>query len=147
NWTFNVGGGGSLTNGATRNFVRGGGGVAAVGVARNSNRYLGLRADFQWDNLPLRNSALHLAQAPGGRSSVYSIMVDPIINIPATKLWSGYAVFGPSYYHRTGKLDSSSAVPGSACNPFWDWWGSCSAGSISLSGKFLNMSQNEFGYN
>src|ERR1022692_2956528 len=33
NWTFNVGGGASLTNGATRTFVRGGGGIAAAGVA------------------------------------------------------------------------------------------------------------------
>ena len=30
-WTFNVGGGASLTNGTTKTFVRGGGGVAAVG--------------------------------------------------------------------------------------------------------------------
>src|SRR3954468_480002 len=51
-WTFNVGGGASLTNGNTQNFVRGGGGVAAVGATRNANRYLGLRLDFQFDNLP-----------------------------------------------------------------------------------------------
>ena len=51
NWTFNVGGGASLTNGNTKNFVRGGGGLAAAGVARNYGKYLGVRLDFQWDNL------------------------------------------------------------------------------------------------
>jgi opacity protein-like surface antigen len=147
NWVFNVGGGASLTNGATRTFVRGGGGVVAAGVARNASKYLGLRADFQWDNLPLRNSALQLAQAPGATSYVFSVMLDPIINIPASKNWGGYILIGPSYYHRGGKLDSSSAVPGSACNPFWTWWGACVNGSVPLSGKFLSNSQDEFGYN
>lgn len=87
NWTFNVGGGASLTNGNTKNFVRGGGGLAAAGVARNYGKYLGLRLDFQWDNLPLRNTALALAQAPSATSHVYSLMLDPIINLPVTKTW------------------------------------------------------------
>jgi hypothetical protein len=147
NWSFNVGGGGSLTNGTTRFYVRGGGAVAAAGVARNYSKYFGFRADFQWDNLPLRNSALELAQAPGATSQVYSLMVDPIINIPVTKRWGGYIVAGPSFYHRSGKLDSSAAVPGSACNAFWMWWGACFNASLPLSGKFLKSNQNEFGEN
>ena len=147
NWTFNVGGGASLTNGTTRTFVRGGGAVAGAGVARNFSKYLGLRADFQWDNLPLRSSALQLAQAPGATSQVYSLMFDPIINIPVNKLWSGYFLIGPSYYHRSGKLDSSTAVPGSACNAFYTWWGTCTAGSLPLNKSFLSASQNEVGEN
>ena len=58
NWSFNVGGGASVDNGATKTYVRGGGVIATAGVARNYSKYFGLRADFQWDNLPLRNSAL-----------------------------------------------------------------------------------------
>jgi opacity protein-like surface antigen len=146
-WTFNVGGGASLTNGTTKTFVRGGGGVIAAGVARNYGKYFGLRADFQWDNLPLRSSALQAAQAPGATSHVYSFTLDPIINIPVTKAWGGYLVFGPSYFHRSGKLDSSTAIPGSACNSFYVWWGSCFNASLPVSGKFLNESLNEFGYN
>src|SRR5215472_3465598 len=41
NWSFNIGGGGSLTNGTTTKFARGGGGVAAAGVARNYSKYFG----------------------------------------------------------------------------------------------------------
>src|SRR2546430_15619602 len=48
-WTFNVGGGASLTNGTTRKFVRGGGGVGAAGAARNYSKYFGVRLDFQFD--------------------------------------------------------------------------------------------------
>jgi len=147
NWSYNVGGGASLTNGTTKTFVRSGGGIAAAGVARNANKYFGLRLDFQFDNLPLRSSALVLAQAPGATSHVYTLSLDPIINIPVTKEWGGYLVFGPSYFHRSGKLDSSSLIPGSACNSFYQWWGSCFAGSLPLSGRFLNASQNEFGEN
>ena len=147
NWSFNVGGGGSLTRGDTRHFARGGGGIVAAGVARNYSRYFGFRLDFQWDNLPLRSSALQLAQAPGGTSHVYNFSLGPIINIPVTKVWGGYVLGGPSYYHRSGKLDSSAVIPGSACNAFWNWWGTCFDGSIPLNKQFLSTSLNEFGYN
>jgi opacity protein-like surface antigen len=146
-WTFNVGGGASLTNGTTRNFVKGGGGVAAAGVARNYASYFGLRADFQWDNLPLRTSALQMAQAPSASSRVYSLMVDPIFNFPLPRRWSGYALIGPAFYHRSGSLDSSTAVPGSACNAFYTWWGSCFNASLPLNKSFLSASLNQFGLN
>jgi len=145
-WQFNVGGGGSLTNGTTMKFARSGA-IGAAGVARNYSKYFGFRLDFQWDNLPLRNSALGLAQAPGATSQVYSFTLDPIINVPVSKVWSGYVVFGPGYYHRSGKLDSSSVLPGTACNSFWSWWGTCYNGSVPLTREYLATSQNEFGLN
>lgn len=147
NWTFNVGGGASLTNGTTTKFARGGGAIGAAGVARNANKYLGLRLDFQWDNLPLRTSALEAAQAPGASSHVYTFTLDPIINLPVTRVWGGYVLVGPAFYHRSGKLDSSTAVPGSPCNSFFTWWGSCNGLSLPVDGKFLSTSQNQFGYN
>jgi opacity protein-like surface antigen len=146
-WNFNAGVGASLLSGTTQKFVRGGGGVGDVGVARNYSKYFGLRADFQWDNLPLKSTALELAQAPGATSHVYSLMADMIFNVPVAKTWGGYIVVGPSFYHRSGKLDSSSAVPGSACNAFYAWWGPCFGGSLPINGNFLHESQNEFGEN
>jgi hypothetical protein len=146
NFSFNAGGGGSLTNGATAKFARAGA-IGAAGVARNYSKYFGLRVDFQWDNLPLRNSALQLAQAPGATSHVYSFTFDPIINIPVNPKWGGYLVFGPAFYHRSGKLDSSRAQPGSACNAFWNWWGTCLAGSLPINKQFLSIGQNEVGEN
>lgn len=147
NWNFNIGGGGSLESGTTKTFVRQGGGVAAAGVARNYSKYFGFRADFQWDNLPLRTSTLDLAQAPGATSQVYTVMVDPIISVPATRVWTGYVLIGPAYFHRSGKLDSSTAIPGSTCSPFWIWWGDCYHDTLPVNGKFLSASQNEFGLN
>jgi opacity protein-like surface antigen len=147
NWTFNVGGGASLTNGTTRTFVRSGGGIAAAGVARNYSKYFGLRADVQFDNLPLRTSALQMAQALGATSQVYSFTLDPIINIRVTKVWGGYILAGGGFFHRSGKLDSSTAIPGSACNAFFTWWGNCFNSSLPVSDHFLSTSQNEFGEN
>ena len=146
NWNFNAGGGAHVDSGTTKKFVVGGGGAAGAGVARNYNKYLGLRLDVQFDNLPLRETALLLAQATGGNTHVYATL-DPIINIPVNRLWSGYIVFGPSYLHRSGKLDSSTALPGEACNPFFQWWARCFAGSLPVSVDFLRSSHNEFGYN
>ncbi|HET7890100.1 MAG TPA: hypothetical protein VM782_03485 [Stellaceae bacterium] len=146
-WSFNVGGGASMTNGTTRTYVRGGGLVGAAGVARNYSKYLGLRFDFQFDNLPLRTSALELAQTTGANSHVYSFMFDPIINVPVTKLWSGYIVAGASYFYRSGRLNSSTALPGSACNGFFTWWGNCFNASLPLNRNFLSAHQNEGGEN
>ena len=100
-----------------------------------------------WANLPLRTSALQLAQSPGGTDHVYALTLDPIINIPVTQKYSGYLLVGPGFYHRSGKLDSSTAVPGSACNAFWTWWGTCFNGNVPLNKNFLAESQNEFGFN
>jgi hypothetical protein len=95
--------------------------------------------------LPLRDSALVSAQAPGGNSHVYSLMLGPIINIPVTPDWGGYVLIGPAFYHRSGKLDSSTAIPGSACDPFFVWWGPCFNASLPVSGDFLHSSENQFG--
>ena len=146
-WTFNAGGGASLTNGNTQNFVRGGGGIGALGVTRNGGKYIGLRLDFQFDNLPLRSSALQAAQATGANDHAYTLMLDPIINIPVTKVWGGYVLGGGTFLHRSGKLDSSGAIPGSACNNFFLWWGHCFNNSLPINGNFLHSSQNELGYN
>ena len=147
NWTFNVGGGASLMNAATQTFVRNGGVVAGGGVTRNYGKYLGLQAQFQWNNLPLRTSALRSAQAPGGTAYLYSVMLDPIINIPVTKVWGGFVVIGGSYYHRGGTLDSSTVIRGTGCSPFYHWWGTCRNGSIPEAGNFLSTSQNDLGFN
>ena len=147
NWTFNVGAGANLDSGATKTWVRGGGVVGTVGVARNANKYLGLRADFFYANLPLRDSTQRLAQATGATSYALDFTLDPIINVSVTKLWGGYVLVGPGFYHRSGSLQGSTAVPGSACNAFWTWWGACSNVSIPLSGSFVNSSVNQFGYN
>jgi hypothetical protein len=148
NWVYNVGAGANLDSGTTRTWVRQGGFVVAAGVARNGNKYLGLRADFIFANLPLRDSTQELAQATGATTHAYSVALDPIINIPVTKLYTGYVLFGPSFIHRSGSLNSDT-VPGSPCNGFWNWWGACQSSNfnIPLSGSFANSSLNQFGYN
>src|SRR3954464_2164531 len=145
-WTFNAGGGANLPYGTTDKYVRGGGGVVAAGAARNYSKYFGLRLDFQFDNLPLRTSALQLAQAPGANNHAYALMLGPVINIPASTNCGGYLVFGPAFVHRSGRLDSSTAIPGSACNGFFTWWGHCFDSSLPINGNFLHSSQNDFGY-
>jgi Outer membrane protein beta-barrel domain len=147
NWNYNVGLGANVDSGTTKTFVRGGGYDGTVGVARNVSKYLGLRGDFIFADLPLRQSSLSLAQAASGTSYLFAFTVDPIINIPITKVWGGYLLFGPGFYHRSGTLNSSTTVPGSSCNAFFEWWGACPNVSIPLSGNFVNSSQNQFGYN
>jgi opacity protein-like surface antigen len=146
-WVYNVGAGANVDSGSTKTFVRGGGVSASAGVARNASKYLGLRADVVFANLPLRDSTLQFAQATGASSYALGVSLDPIINLPINPKFSAYVLFGPAFYHRWGSLDSDSTVPGSPCSPFWSWWGACSKPGLSLSGSFVNTSLNQFGYN
>ena len=145
-WNYNVGVGANLDSGTTKSFVRGGGVVGTAGVARNANKYLGLRADFIFADLPLRNSTLQLAQANGDTSYMLGLTLGPVINIPVTSNYGGYVLFGGGYYHRSGSLSSDTTVPGSPCNAFFVWWGRCFNSSLPLSGKFADSSVNQFGY-
>ena len=147
NWTFNAGGGGNLPHGTTNEFVKGGGLAANGGVTRNFDKYFGLQLGFSWTDLPLRESSLQMAQASGASNHVYGLTFDPVVYIPFDKTYTGYVLIGPGFYHRSGKLDSSTALPGSVCNSFWDWWGVCRNGSIPLSGNYLKESLNQFGFN
>jgi hypothetical protein len=147
NWTYNVGAGAHVDSGATKTWVRGGGLEGTIGVARNANKYVGLRADFMYDDLPLRQSTLSLAQAASATTYVLAFTAGPVINVPVTSLYSGYVIFGPGYYRRAGNLHSDTTLPGSPCTPFWTWWGgTCPALSLPLSGSFTSTAQNEFGY-
>jgi opacity protein-like surface antigen len=147
-WNFNVGAGANVDSGETRDWVRGGGFAASIGVARNANKYLGLRADAIFANLPLRDSTQELAGASGATSYAYAITLGPVINVPVTKLYGGYVLFGGNFIHRAGSLDDDTTVPGSPCNGFWKWWGACTnSSSISLSNSFVDASENQFGYN
>lgn len=145
NWVYNVGAGASVTGGTTKTYVRSGGLVGAAGVARNFNQYFGLRLDFQYDDLPLRASALQLASSTGGNSHVYALNLGPVINLPFTRTWGAYIVGGVGFYRRAGKLDNSQAIAGETCNGFFLWWGHCFNGSLPVSGQFLHSSQNDFG--
>ena len=146
-WSYNVGAGANLDSGTTHDYVRGGGFVGGLGVARNGNKYLGLRVDAMYADLPLRDRTLINAQATGATSYAIAGTLDPIINFSVTKNWGGYVLFGPAFFHRTGTLDGDTTVPGSPCSPFWVWWGACSVGSVPISGNFTSESQNEWGYN
>jgi opacity protein-like surface antigen len=145
-WLFNAGAGANLPNGTTEQYVRGGAPVADVGAARNFSKYFGFRMDLSWTDLPLRTSALQLAQASSGSDHAYGLSFDPVVYIPVTSVYSGYALIGPGFYRRSGKVDSSNAVPGGSCNAFWDWWGTCLNGSLPL-GTFQKENQNQFGFN
>lgn len=146
-WVYNVGAGANIDSGATKTYVRSGGGLGTAGIARNANKYLGLRADFFFTNLPLRDSTLELAGATSANNYALAFTLDPVINFPVTNLWGGYILFGPGYYHRFGTLNDDSTTPGSACNHFWTWWGACSSLSVPLNNSFVNSSLNQVGYN
>ena len=148
NWTFNVGGGASLTNGQTAQFVRGGGGIVAAGVARNYSKYFGLRFDFPVGQF----ASAHLGSATGAGAE----RDQPCLFFPVRShhQHSGHESVERLHCGRRRLFSSirkagssSTAIPGSACNPFFTWWGNCFNSSLPVNKGFLSTSQNQWGEN
>ncbi len=145
NWVFNVGGGASLTNGNTAKFVRGGGCVVDGWRRPQFSKYFGLRVDFQCDNLPLRTRPCKVRKRPAATSQVYSLHLDPIINIPVTKVWGGYILGGGSFFSSFGQTRIFDRHSGIGLQRLLPLVGTCRTGAFPSMGAFFKSSQNEFG--
>lgn len=77
NWNYNVGVGANVDSGKTKTFVRGGGLGATFGVARNANKYFGLRADAFAEDLPLKQSSLSVSGASSATSYLLALTLGP----------------------------------------------------------------------
>ena len=127
-----MGGGGSLTNGTTTKFVRSAALSPPPAWRATTASISDCASTSNGTTCRCATPRSHWRRRRARQVRSTPSRFDPIINIPVNKMWGGYFVFGPGYYHRSGKLDSSSVVPGSACNEFWNWWGTCFNGSVPI---------------
>jgi hypothetical protein len=87
------------------------------GGGRNFNKIFGLLAQFDWDNFGFQGSTLANQQrlynfvfgqgaADGldGNSHIWSLTLNPVINIPTSGSMGAYVVGGVGFYHKTANF-------------------------------------------
>ena len=97
NWNYNVGVGANVDSGKTKTFVRGGGLGATFGVARNANKYFGLRADAFAEDLPLKQSSLSVSGASSATSYLLALTLNRSSTFPLPARSAGMCFSAPVF--------------------------------------------------
>ncbi|HEY5329281.1 MAG TPA: hypothetical protein VIJ79_05295 [Acidobacteriaceae bacterium] len=96
-----------------------------VGGGRNFNKIFGVLAQFDWDNFGFQGSTLNNQEAIyndlfgagavsglDGTSHIWSLTLNPVINIPTSGSVGAYVVGGVGFYHKTANFMVSALVQG-----------------------------------
>ncbi len=136
-WNFNVGGGVGFPIKDTGKFVNDGGNFS-IGAGPNFGRFFGLKGEFMWQDLPLKQEVLTLTGSPDSSSRAsYGLTGNLIFRIPTGTRLGLYAIGGGGWYHASGELTTPTVVPGTVCSPFWGWWGACTTGLIPVDALYF----------
>lgn len=95
--------------------VRGGAGV-------RFNPYIGVNVDAAYDNMGITSSTLAAAGAPGGRVSVASFTLDPIVHLTPKSHTDVYITGGGGLFHRYQEFTAPSVAVGTGFDPFFGFY-------------------------
>jgi len=120
-FAFNVGAGVTTPVGDTGTAldmgwnVRGGAGV-------NFSRWGGLMVDVGYDNMGINSTTLANFGAPGGRMSVLSATLDPIVHLTPHRHFDLYLTGGGGIYHRYQEFTTPTVATVGAFDPFFGFY-------------------------
>jgi opacity protein-like surface antigen len=122
-WDFYAGGGFGLPTGDQTNYLSTGWGIQA-GVGRNFNHLLGVNAEFDYDHFGMTNSTIDnyagLYGDPtntngfGGNSHIWSMSLNPIVNLRSGEGLGAYVTGGVGFYHKVANF----TLPEQSCDPY-----------------------------
>jgi hypothetical protein len=121
---FTFGGGAGFTtpvSSTSRNVdvgwnIRGGAGV-------NFNSYLGAMLDVGYDSMGINTDALNNLGFGGGRLSVFSATINPVVHVmPKTSPVDLYVTAGGGYYRLNQDFTQPGVAVGSGFNPFFGFY-------------------------
>jgi hypothetical protein len=95
--------------------VRGGAGV-------KFNPYVGLMVDAGYDNLGINSSTLANIGVPGGRISVFSATLDPIVHLTPKRHFDLYVTGGGGIYHRFQEFTAPTVAVTTGFDPFFGFF-------------------------
>jgi len=95
--------------------VRGGAGV-------NFSPYAGLMVDVGYDNLGINSSTLTNIGVPGGRMSVFSATLNPIVHLTPKRHFDLYVTGGGGLYHRYQEFTAPTVQVTTGFDPFFGFF-------------------------
>lgn len=147
---LHIGGGIGVPTGETARFA-GLSGAFQIGAGPNLSAHNSLVGEFMWQGLPPNSNALRaivnplcggnvtvtcavtLAQNFGTSSNLYAVTANYMYHREG-HVYGFYLIAGGGWYYRHLELLNYTVVPGTVCEPVWDWWGySCQAGFVNTS--------------
>jgi hypothetical protein len=95
--------------------VRGGAGI-------NFSPYVGLMVNAGYDNLGINSTTLGNIGVPGGRMSVFSATLDPIIHLTPKRHFDLYITGGGGLYHRYQEFTAPTVQVTTGFDPFFGFF-------------------------
>ena len=159
---LHIGGGIGVPTGRTADFA-GISGAFQIGAGPNLTAHNSLVGEFMWQGLPPTSSALativnplvagnittaaNIAQNFGTSSNLYAVTANYMYHREG-HLYGFYVIGGGGWYYRHLELQNYTVVPGTVCEPVWDWWGySCQAVFVTTSNVLATKGQSSGGGN
>jgi hypothetical protein len=150
-FNFHIGGGFGVPLNPTSKFA-GLSGAFQVGAGPNLNEHSSLVGEFMWQGLPASRSALLQiidslcppTATPAQNQSCPAASLSTSVNLYALTAnymyrvrgnrYGFYLIGGGGWYYRHAELKNVTIVPGTVCEPAWDWWGyTCTNGLVETS--------------
>jgi hypothetical protein len=95
--------------------VRGGAGV-------NFSPYFGVMVNAAYNNLGINSSTLANIGVPGGRMSVFSATLDPVIHLTPKRRFDLYVTGGGGLFHRYQEFTAPSVAVTTGFDPFFGFF-------------------------
>jgi hypothetical protein len=95
---------------------------ARLGAGVNFNPYVGLMVNGGYDNMGINSSTLATYGAPGGRMSVMSVTLDPIVHLNPKGHVDFYITGGGGLFHRYQEFTAPSVATVTGFDPFFGFY-------------------------
>jgi len=120
-FTFNLGAGGTapVYGTGTRHDT---GWNALAGVGFHPIPFLGVRGEFQYNSFDVNGTTLTSLAFPNGNTSVWSLTLNPVINLGARGPVSAYLIGGGGLYRRNTEFTTPTIASVTAYDPYFNYF-------------------------
>ncbi|PWT84514.1 MAG: hypothetical protein C5B56_15500 [Proteobacteria bacterium] len=92
------------------------------GLGVNFSPYVGVLVDVGYDNLGINSSTLTNIGVPGGRMSILSATLDPIVHLTPKRHFDLYVTGGGGLYHRYQEFTAPTVQVTTGFDPFFGFF-------------------------
>jgi hypothetical protein len=93
-----------------------------AGVGVNFSPYVGLMVNAGYDNVGINSSTLANIGVPGGRMSVFSATLDPIVHLTPKRHFDLYVTGGGGLFHRYQEFTAPTVAITTGFDPFFGFF-------------------------
>jgi len=109
-----------------------------AGAGVNFNPYVGVMVNAAYDNMGINSSTLSTFGAPGGRMSVLSFTLDPIVHLNPKGHTDIYITGGGGLFHRYNEFTAPTVSTFIGFDPFFGFYPAAVSGNQILSNYSVN---------